>query len=88
MALLMDRHEGFWLVGVDKNRGHAPVPLYVLWPCLCVIRRRFPPDFPSPCIVVELKRQFLERFGDQSLTVPPNGLQGKSGGLLKSLCDE
>lgn len=36
----------------------------------------------------ELKKQILERFGDLSMSAPPNGLQSKASNMLKALCDE
>lgn len=36
----------------------------------------------------ELKRQVVERFGDVSLSCPPNGLNSKAAGILKNLATE
>ena len=49
-----------------------------------ILLRFCPPYYAPP----EVKRQFLERFGDSSLTVASGGLQGKSANLLKALLDE
>lgn len=61
-----------------------------------------PPHTFAPCLTstsllilsplrraaAELKKQFLERFGDLSLTCPPNGLNSKASNLLAALANE
>jgi hypothetical protein len=39
-------------------------------------------------ILTVLQKEVVDRFADVSLTAGPNGLNGKVGGLLKSLCVE
>jgi hypothetical protein len=39
-------------------------------------------------ILAELKKQFVERFGDASLTCPAGGLNSKASGILKGLTTE
>lgn len=39
-------------------------------------------------ILSELKRQFVDRFGDASLTCPTNGLSSKASPILRGLCTE
>jgi hypothetical protein len=46
------------------------------------------PDGSQRGVLGVLKKEILERFADVSLTAGPNGLSGKAGPILKSLCDE
>ena len=46
------------------------------------------PDGATRGVLGVLKKEILERFADVSLTAGANGLSGKAGPILKSLCDE
>lgn len=62
---------------------------------ICITTKGYPSryiygtaDGQTRGVLAELKRQFVERFGDASLTCPPNGLNSKASGMLRGLCGE